>query len=106
MAMTMPPAKKKRSYLDQLSMPNEKDPAAGMEEGSPEEEASESPEDEAAEDAAGEAPDSDDMGGKDLSAVSDEDLMAEMKKRGLMGDMGGESDHGDSSEDETSIPGY
>ncbi len=38
----------------------------------------------------GEAPSAEAEGMADLAAISDEDLMAEMKKRGLMAEMGGE----------------
>lgn len=72
--------------LSKLSMPMKKKPMdpnmdSSMEEGSPEEEASESPEEEGREQ---------DMGmdaSKALEGVSDDDLMAELKKRGLMDSM-------------------
>lgn len=97
MAMNFPPpgagkSSGKKRMLDKMKMPGEGDPGMGMEEGSPEEEASESPEEEAGEDTAG---------GQDLTAVSDEDLMAEIKKRGLTGELENgdqEAPAGDSSE--------
>lgn len=61
---------------DELEMPaDEMD--ASMEEGSPEEEASESPEEAAAEG-------DDSSAGQELAHLSDDDLLAEIKKRGLM----------------------
>lgn len=96
MAM-MSVGKKRPSFLDKLSMPGEKHPEMDFpEEGSPEEEDSESPEEESKEDS--EMPD----GSPDLAKVSDDDLMAEIKKRGLTaelekggeeGDESGKSDH-------------
>jgi hypothetical protein len=73
------------SKLDKLKMPEKKpmmNESADAEEGSPEEEANESPEEEAQEQDEGKGDASD-----ELKMVSDDDLMAEMKKRGLMAKM-------------------
>lgn len=72
-----------KSKLRGMKMPGgpKDDWMSGLEEGSPEEESGESTEEEAKE---GPNP--------DLEHVSDEDLLAEMKKRGLTADLG---DHGD-----------
>lgn len=83
---------KKDSKLNKLQMPKKRqddmemdDMLAAEDEGSPEEEASESPEEEAQED---------DMGAEKaspLADVSDDDLLAEIKKRGLSSELEGEA---------------
>jgi hypothetical protein len=89
--------------LSKLSMPTKRkaiDMAAlkdgPADEGSPEEEASESPEEEASEDDGSDGAEGapDDAAGDDshLAAVSDDELMAEIKKRGLAAKL---MEHGD-----------
>lgn len=75
--LKMPERKKKLSEMDMKDM----SPA----EGSPEEEASESPEEEAKEGDMGEP-----ANPADLEMISDDDLLAEIKKRGLMAKLEGQ----------------
>lgn len=93
--------KSKLSKLSKMSMPEDKkanlgDLSAGGDDESgedPAEEASESPDEEAAEGEAGEADESP-ADSKMLEKVSDEDLIAELKKRGIMKELdehGGEA---------------
>lgn len=87
MAMNFASGKNKK-MLDKMKMPGEADHQAMMDdmsgppEGSPEEEGAESPEEEQTEKDNGE-----DTGGQDLSAISDDDLMAEIRKRGLTAEL-------------------
>lgn len=92
--MEMP--KKRREHMDEMDMSE-----LGLEEGSPEEERAESPEQEHEEMAAGEADASDaeaapeEHSGErpaDLDTVSDDELMAEIKKRGLMSELAAEGE--------------
>jgi hypothetical protein len=48
----------------------------------------------------GEAPSMDEGKMADLAAISDEDLLAEMKKRGLMGEMAGDEEMAMAGEEE------
>lgn len=80
---------------EELPMP--KDEASDLEEGSPEEESLESPDEEAAELDAG-APE-DNQPNDQLDSISDDELLAEIKKRGLMSKLAdkgeAEADSGD-----------
>lgn len=83
-AMAMPP---KKGMEVEMDFPDDKE--GSPEEGSPEEEAMESPEEEKAEDS-------------ELGHLSDDELLAEVKKRGLSkqledGEEGQEPDEGDMS---------
>ena len=66
---------------------------------SPEYEASEAPAEEGAE---GMETESKEHGGGDLAGIADEDLIAELKKRGLMGKLAEEGDMDLEAEDEES----
>lgn len=79
--MKMPERKDEKIDLMDLSAP---------EEGSPEEEAQESPEEEQQEmDMGEEAPEKMKQPSQDLEQASDEDLLAEIRKRGLMKELQG-----------------
>lgn len=84
------PSKRPEMDLSDLSS----DDSSEQDEGSPEEEASESPDEEAAEDSG-----KDGDGSDALKAVSDDELMAEIKKRGLLSKLEKGGDSGDDSSD-------
>lgn len=93
--MKMPMDMKKKRSMSDLKMPAKRSSDMsdysdmGPEEGSPEEEAGESPDEESAEDDQGHGDSSD-----ALMKISDDDLMAEVKKRGLMAKLDEHDQHG------------